>query len=191
MPKESSRGVVLVIVIATIIVITALINVILGMMNSQSRLTHHQVSRIQSQYATQAAINYTLEKLRLGSWEAPATKYLCKSGGHITEPDLPPGIHYVEVTIAAAGSGTCSPPAGVNACVSAKAVYSFDSAPPINPCGSLPPPPEEPPPEEPPPEPTPTEWYCHPDDEACLRAYDARPCITCPYHGGPCINCAT
>lgn len=116
MPKILSckRGIVLFITLGMLLVVMALANVILSIISSQSRLTHHQASRIQAYYASQAAVNYTLEKLRTGdaNWipspdTIPNTRThtLCRSGCDINEPDLPAPIQRVDITIEAAGSG--------------------------------------------------------------------------------------
>lgn len=68
MAESNKRGVVLFIVLATLMIVIVLANVILNIMSSQSRLTHHQVSRIQSYYAAQAGMNLALERLRTGNW---------------------------------------------------------------------------------------------------------------------------
>jgi Tfp pilus assembly protein PilX len=64
------KGVVLMIILGVILIVALLAGVILNIVLSQSRLTHHQVSRIQAYYASQAALNYAIEKLRNGEWVA-------------------------------------------------------------------------------------------------------------------------
>lgn len=70
------------IVLGTLLMVIVLANIILGLISSQSRLTHHQVSRIKSSYLAQGMLNYANEMLRKGSWAAnPASnatiKYAC------------------------------------------------------------------------------------------------------------------
>jgi Tfp pilus assembly protein PilX len=74
MPKsaDKQRGVVLYLVLATIMIVVILANIVLNVVLSQTRLTHHQVSRIQAYYAGLAGMNYALEQLRTGNWTAPA-----------------------------------------------------------------------------------------------------------------------
>src|SRR3989338_4970543 len=82
MNPAHKKGTALFIVLATILIIVVLANVILAIISSQSRLTHHQVSRIQAQYAAQAGLVYTLEQLRLGNWKVDPSsdKYACMFG---------------------------------------------------------------------------------------------------------------
>lgn len=88
MAESNKRGVVLFIVLATLMIVIVLANVILNIMSSQSRLTHHQVSRIQSYYAAQAGMNLALERLRTGTWNT-GTYSLCKSGCTVNDTDIP------------------------------------------------------------------------------------------------------
>ena len=85
-PKE--KGIVLFIVLGTILLVIVLANAILSMISSQSRLTHHQVSRIQAYYAAQAGMNLAIEKLRIGDWQpnssGGADKYACINGCDVT-----------------------------------------------------------------------------------------------------------
>jgi Tfp pilus assembly protein PilX len=64
------KGVVLMIILGVVLIVALLGGVILNIVLSQSRLTHHQISRIQAYYASQAALNYAIEKLRNGEWVA-------------------------------------------------------------------------------------------------------------------------
>ncbi len=77
MLKKSEKGMALFMVLGTLLIVIILANITLNFMLSQSRLTHHQVSRIQAYYAAQAGINYALDKLRLGNdvacWPATGT----------------------------------------------------------------------------------------------------------------------
>jgi len=128
MPSKNKKGVILIIVIGTIIVIATLSTVILRIILSQSRLTHHQISRIQSQYAAKAGINYALEKLRKNddtNWPATGeyTITMYRSGAsapNFNEPDLPSSIDRVEITVYAPGTGT----SGTRK-ISAKAFYTY------------------------------------------------------------------
>jgi Tfp pilus assembly protein PilX len=66
--KSARRGVALFIVLGTILIVVILANVVLNIILSQSRLTHHQISRIRAYYAGLAGMNYALEQLRTGAW---------------------------------------------------------------------------------------------------------------------------
>jgi hypothetical protein len=66
--KSARRGVALFIVLGTILIVVILANVVLSIILSHSRLTHHQISRIRAHYAGLAGMNYALEQLRTGTW---------------------------------------------------------------------------------------------------------------------------
>ena len=113
--KTDKRGVVLFIVIMSIIIVSILASVVLTIVLNQFRLTHHQVSRTQAYYASQAGVNYAIEKLRLGAanWTSTGaftrrmcwTTTGCSSPGDILEVDLPRSIEYVEITVWTVNSG--------------------------------------------------------------------------------------
>jgi Tfp pilus assembly protein PilX len=68
-------------VLGVILVVVILAEVVLNIMQRQSRLTHHEVSRIQAYYAAEAGMNYALEMLRTGIWTAGGSvKYACING---------------------------------------------------------------------------------------------------------------
>jgi Tfp pilus assembly protein PilX len=120
------KGVVLLIVLGTLLVVASLATVILSLILSHARLTHHQTSRIQAYYAAMAGVNYALEQLRTGS---------CTAGSPCTMPpfasdDFKPASivgNSISITIISAGSAGClSPPAPAGgACVSATANYTY------------------------------------------------------------------
>ena len=106
----NKRGIVLFIVLGTLLVVVSLATVILSLILSHSRLTHHQTSRIQAYYAALAGMNYALERLRSGdvNWipspdTAPntRTRTLCKSSCDVIDGDIP---YPVTITIEAAGT---------------------------------------------------------------------------------------
>lgn len=65
---KETKGVALLVILCMLFVVAALAAIILNSMLSQSRLTHHQISRIQAYYANLAGINYAMDKLRTGVW---------------------------------------------------------------------------------------------------------------------------
>lgn len=68
MPKrKAAKGVVLLVILATVLIVVILSRVILGVVFSHSRLTQHQISRIKAYYAIRGIMNYTLDMLRKGS----------------------------------------------------------------------------------------------------------------------------
>jgi Tfp pilus assembly protein PilX len=91
--NSKRRGVVLFVVLATILLVVILSGVILKIISSQSRLTHHKVSRIKAYYAGRGMMNYALENLRTGAWAANppggASKYACHRGCIDTLPGSP------------------------------------------------------------------------------------------------------
>ena len=105
--KNNKKGAILFIVLAVIIIVVILSGVILSIVSSQSRLTHHQVSRIKAYYASKGIMNYAMEKLRTGIWVPHATvnRYACHRGciDSVTEtydiPDDPDIPYKVQVTI--------------------------------------------------------------------------------------------
>ena len=61
---SQEKGMVLYIVLTTLLIVVILSNVLLSLVANQNRLTHHQTSRIQSYYATQAGLVFAFEQLR-------------------------------------------------------------------------------------------------------------------------------
>lgn len=143
--KAKSKGVALFVVLAAIFTIMVLGNITLTVMLSQSRLTHHQLGRMQGYYAGMAGIVYGYDKLRSGDWPSPdpvispAGFYVYKICNGCVAPDiddgnLPPMIQDINIAVAYRGfsaqdaSGNfiegchpCNPPAGVNICVCSRA----------------------------------------------------------------------
>jgi len=108
-------------------VVSVLATVMLRIISHQSRLTHHQVSRIQAQYAAKAALVYTLDKLRRNddaSWPATGqyTKRMCRSGCDINEPNLPNSIQRVDITVFNINTGI---PGTNTRKISARAIYTY------------------------------------------------------------------
>ncbi|MCK9603936.1 MAG: hypothetical protein M0R66_06240 [Candidatus Omnitrophica bacterium] len=86
MLKTNKKGIALFMVLATILIVVILSNVILTIISSQSRLTHHEISRIRAYYAAQAGLIYAMEMLRNGRWafSSGSDRYYCMalvSGG--------------------------------------------------------------------------------------------------------------
>jgi hypothetical protein len=120
--NDNDKGVVLLMVLSTIFIVVILASVVLTLITSQSRLTHHQVSRIQAYYAAQAGMNYAIEMLRLGpglgGWSPPATGTvtytMCRSSPplpdcSITENNFLPRPFQVNITIGAIDSAPPGP----------------------------------------------------------------------------------
>lgn len=131
MPDCAKKGIILFIVIGVIMVVVLLSTVILRVVANQERLNHHQVSRIQAQYAAKAGVIYALDKLRnnTAGWSAVGTvvKRMCKTASgpdclapDVVEPDLPAAINYVDISIYGPNSGISN-----TRKVSAKATYTY------------------------------------------------------------------
>lgn len=124
---------VLFIVLAIFFIVILIGNFTMNLISSQSRLTHHNVSRIQAYYAAKGALNFAFEKLRRNDdayWPVPLagaayTRTMCRSGCDLDDPSLPAALGTVTIRIADQGAASCTPPAGSTTCISATAEYSF------------------------------------------------------------------
>jgi Tfp pilus assembly protein PilX len=128
MPKRNRRGIILFIVIMVVMVVAILSTIILRVVTNHSTLTHHQVSRIQAEYAAKAGVIYALDTLRRNDAAAAA----CWAGGGmimrkaglaacvVLEPNLPSSVTQVNITVGAPGSGI----SGTRR-VSARATYTY------------------------------------------------------------------
>ena len=138
------RGVVLFIVLATLMVVIVLANIILSIMLSQSRLTHHEVSRIQAYYASFAGMNLAYDGLRRGDWPIPAVgafydTYLCSdttsnancnsvppapAPAVTIDASIPLVIEMVQIRVAERTVAGCNAPAGSQVCINATTTYT-------------------------------------------------------------------
>lgn len=125
------KGIALYLALSMILMSIILANVILSIILSQSRLTQHQLGRIQAYYAAWAGVNYAIDSLRQGTWPMPGsgssyTRNLCNgctNPGDVDEPDLPSAIQNVLITISDRDAPNCDPPLNSSVCVSAAASY--------------------------------------------------------------------
>jgi hypothetical protein len=104
--KALRKGVALLLVLGTLMVVLVLAGIILGIVSSQSRLTHHQVSRIQAYYAALAGMNLALENLRPPAIWGPGTYRLCESGcsaPNVSDGEIP---YNITISISAANVST-------------------------------------------------------------------------------------
>ncbi len=118
----NNKAVVLYMTLATILIVALLAAILLNLTLSQSRLTHHQVSRIQAYYAAKAGIVYAVEQLRSGG--STSTSY------SLSDSDFPSSIKNktVAITVTPYGNGACTSayvPSGVAACVSSTVTYTY------------------------------------------------------------------
>ncbi|MEK6727649.1 MAG: hypothetical protein AABY28_03105 [Candidatus Omnitrophota bacterium] len=151
MVRVNRKAVVLFIVLAVLIVVIILAIIILSIMSSQSRLTHHQVSRIQAYYASLAGMNLAYDMLgqadnNVGNWPQPATvtpnlfytRFLCRevasdvncnTADAIIDANIPSSIKFVQVTVtdktAVSPLRPCNPPQDSQICIDATATYTY------------------------------------------------------------------
>jgi len=122
----NNKGVAMIMVLGTILVVVVLANVILAIILSQSRLTRHQIGRIQAYYAAMAGINYTLEQLRTGTWNAGETHAINFAAGDFYPSSLVGNS--VTVVITQAQNTNANQPCFFpdnRACVSVTADYQY------------------------------------------------------------------
>lgn len=108
---QAKKGILLFMVLGMILIIVILAVVILSIISSQSRLTHHQVSRIQAFYAAQAGMNYAVEMLRIGpaggGWDV--TSCPPPGGCPLNDADFPHTIVQPIIIIIKSTGGDPSP----------------------------------------------------------------------------------
>lgn len=106
MPNHSfnKKGIALLMVLMTLLVVVILANIILAIILSQSQLTRHQINRIQAYYAAGAGINYAREMLRTNTsgWELPTSgsfnkKTICPAASGCDVPNS--GLPYTVTVI--------------------------------------------------------------------------------------------
>lgn len=128
--SKNNKGVVLVIVLATILVSMLLAVAVMNLITNQSRLTHHQLSRIQAYYASKAAITYAQEQLRKGTWVAGTD---CKAskpcdagdvGLNLANDFRPASIIDVSIYIRADTDPKCPSP-GLADCITCTSTYTY------------------------------------------------------------------
>jgi len=138
--SKNNKGVVLVIVLATILVSVILATAVMNLITNQSRLTHHQLSRIQAYYANKAAIIYTQEQLRTGAWAVPAvgttttkncTLAVCTDFGFTLATDFrPASITNISLVITPAQNTNNTAPCyrtllDTKVCISCTSTYTY------------------------------------------------------------------
>jgi hypothetical protein len=138
----SKKGLILFIVIGIILVVGILAIVVLRIIGSHARLTHHQVSRIQAQYAAKAGLVYALEKLRIGKpdgWTySPTNDCPSPNGCVVTDSKFPPSIKDQQFRIIFCPPHTecgyvagvsevhfCEPPEGSDFCINSTTVFTY------------------------------------------------------------------
>ena len=124
-------------VLGTLLVVVTLANVILTIISSQSRLTHHQVSRIQAYYAAMAGVNYAFERVRIGTYVynplIGANSCPSPAGCPFNDPTFPTSIVGQQFRVVFCPSGAvcppltvaCIPPPGINFCLDVTTTYTY------------------------------------------------------------------
>lgn len=96
--RGNNKGVAMLLVLGTVLVVVILANAIMGLIINQARLSQHQVGRIRAYYTTLGIMNYSLEMLRLGSggavggWvpnDTGADKFACMQVKGCIDPITP------------------------------------------------------------------------------------------------------
>ena len=129
--NSSRKGVVLFLVLATLLIVVVLANIILAIMSTQLRLTHHQVGRIQALYAGKAGMNYAIEMLRTGTWVpgSNCTTVLTSRAGcdlkAVDPTSFPTSIKTIEIYILPYGTAPCTSSPGSTSCVNIVTNYSY------------------------------------------------------------------
>ncbi|MBM3244224.1 MAG: hypothetical protein FJZ15_00325 [Candidatus Omnitrophica bacterium] len=126
-----NKGIALFLSLAVAAIVIVLANIIMNIMLSQSKLTHHQIGRIQAYYAGLAGINLALENLRTGTWHYSGGN-TCQNAGDcpIADTAFPNSVQSVEVIFCPPGiicaplTTICNPPAGINFCINSSVTYS-------------------------------------------------------------------
>lgn len=122
---KRNKGVALFLVLGVVLMVVLLTNIFLGIILSHSRLSHHQISRIQAYYAAWAGVNYAREMLRTGTWKVN-TDCLASSPCFLKDDDFPSVITNKDVGIILRKPGDpgCNNPPGGSACISVTADYT-------------------------------------------------------------------
>jgi Tfp pilus assembly protein PilX len=105
-------------VLAVLIVVVLVAGMFLNLVLSQTRLTHHQVTRTQAYFAARMGMNYAIEMLSRNDTEWPPTgtynRTICKTAGcNKTEPDLPDSIRNVTIFVGDVNATTNTRPVNI------------------------------------------------------------------------------
>jgi Tfp pilus assembly protein PilX len=98
------KGMALYLVLGVLMVTVIVAGMFLNLVLSQSRLTHHTVSRTQAYYAARMGMTYAIERLSNGSdpdWPNSGEyhHHICRSGCDKNEPDLPLTIKDINISV--------------------------------------------------------------------------------------------
>jgi len=131
-----NRGIALFLTLSVVLFVVIMANIILRISSSQSRLTHHKVSRIQAYYASLAGVNFALDNLRkggAGAWTVPSNHSICNTNPDcgfgastcdVDDANFPCSVKRVNIALATPAASPTDP-AGVRARIIATADYSY------------------------------------------------------------------
>ncbi len=105
---EKQSGIALLLVLSVLAFVIILAKTFLILIENQSELTHHRVSRIQAYYAGRLGMQYAMEMIgKNPNWPGTAsnTFTICRSGCNKLEPDLPLSINNITIFVGAPNSG--------------------------------------------------------------------------------------
>jgi Tfp pilus assembly protein PilX len=134
MPNRSKRGIILFIVIGIIMLVAVLSTIILRIVANQSRLTHHQVSRVQAMYAAKAGMVWALEMLRTGTkvYSVALARNDCPPATPCELSETWPGsVNSVKVIFCPSGDlcppskSNCITPSGYAFCINSTADFTY------------------------------------------------------------------
>ena len=128
--RKGNKGLTVVLVLMTIFLVVLLANILLIVITSQSRLTHHKVSRIRAYYAAMAGINLAIDNLRRNTWQVNRNYCInCTSGippaDRVNDNTLP---YVVMINIGAVGADPPGPAQAIPgvAPITVKATYTYN-----------------------------------------------------------------
>jgi len=130
-----NKGIALFMALALLMVVVIFANVILTLMLNQSRITQHQIGRIQAYYAGVAGMNLALDNLRTGDWIfgvdcTPAAPCQVVDAAMIDPLGITTAVQVVDIvfcptnTICSGVGNLCNPPtADLDFCVDTRITY--------------------------------------------------------------------
>ncbi|HOW42671.1 MAG TPA: hypothetical protein PLF03_03300 [Candidatus Omnitrophota bacterium] len=115
--KLDKKGIAIYLVLGVLLIVVFLGGMFMTFVVSQSRFSHHQLSRIQALYAAKAGMYYAIDRLSQQdpNWSAatPFERFICRESGAahcsdattLIDPLLPHTIKLVKIAVGAANSG--------------------------------------------------------------------------------------
>jgi Tfp pilus assembly protein PilX len=126
LPVGNNKGMILYFTLAILLIAVISAMIILNLMRSQNRLSHHQISRIQAYYAGLAGINYAWENLAIGNWPlGNRTVPPWTSPALQNDRGFPHTINSVNITVSTRGTNGCDAPPDGTVCISTTVNYTY------------------------------------------------------------------